>query len=79
MVNIAGPICFAIAMLALGVVCLWRPDIVQSYAIRSLQEGARVRRSLDFVRSDRYRTFVRLFSIFPFVVSAFITWMLLKP
>ncbi|MGH7485376.1 MAG: hypothetical protein ACREMY_07190 [bacterium] len=42
--STTGPIVFAFVLLALGFVCLWRPDLVQLYAIRALSGCDALRR-----------------------------------
>lgn len=79
-VNETEPTVLAVVMLVLGIGCLWRPDIVQSYSIWSLQvgRGSPPRSTLEFVKSRRYPVFLRAFSILPLSAGVFVTWMLLK-
>lgn len=78
--NTIGPIVFAFLMLGLGIACLWRPDIVQSYFLWSLQvgRGRPPRSTLEFVKSPQYLVFLRFFSILPLAAGVVMTWLLLK-
>jgi hypothetical protein len=79
-VNTAGPIVFAFIMLLLGAACIWRPGIVQSYSVWSLQvgRGRPPRSSLEFAKSPRYLLFLRVFGILPLSVGVCVIWILLR-
>jgi hypothetical protein len=74
MVRTLGVLVYGAMMLALGVLCLWRPEKVQMYAIKSTGRGSAswnlaLRR---FVESRRYLWNVRFVGAIAILMAVFL-------
>lgn len=77
--NMIGAISFAVVMLALGVLLMVRPDLMQSYSVWSLDVGIKAPESTRrFVRSKQYLTFLRVVGVVPLAAGLFAMWMVFK-
>lgn len=78
--SVVGPIILAAATLALGVLCVWWPEKVQTFAIRASSTGITGRSAslTRFVRSRQYLNNVRLVGVIALLISLFISRMMLK-
>lgn len=78
--DTVGLLAFIVILLAIGVVCLWRPDKVQTFAIRSVSNGITSRIGVlnRFVRSRQYLLNLRICGIVALLLAAFLLWMFIK-
>ena len=73
-------IAFIVALLIVAVICLFFPERVQKYAIRSVNQGptAKIKTLTKFVQSPRYLINVRIVGVLALLGFSFLLYMIIK-
>jgi hypothetical protein len=79
-VKVVGLILFMIAMVILGVSCLWVPEKIQMLAMKWVASGptAKWHALHHFIRSRQYLYNLRAISVLALLSAAFMLWMLTR-
>jgi hypothetical protein len=80
MVKFVGLILFMVAMVILGVSCLWIPERIQGLAIKWVASGPTAKWHVlhHFIRSRQYLYNLRAVGLLALLSAAFMLWMLTR-